>query len=100
MNTISEDILKKSGFISLAQLNALRYLDFNVDVFLRRAKESGYYDNSVFVFFGDHNTSMNPTENFKKEFDLEIQVHHVPFFIYVPPKKPNAQKRFLIKTTS
>lgn len=89
--TISEDVLKKSGFISLAQLNALRYLDFNVDVFLKRAKESGYYDNSIFVFFGDHNTSMNPTANFKKEFDLEIQVHHVPFFIHAPkyikPKK-------------
>ncbi|MDT7832062.1 sulfatase-like hydrolase/transferase [Flavobacteriaceae bacterium S356] len=81
---ISEDVLKKAGFISLAQLNALRYLDFNVDVFLRRAKESGYYDNSIFVFFGDHNTSMNPTANFKKEFDLEIQVHHVPFFIHAP----------------
>jgi len=81
---ISEEVLKKSGFISLAQLNALRYLDFNVDVFLKRAKESGYYDNSIFVFFGDHNTSMNPTEEFKKEFDLEIQVHHVPFFIHAP----------------
>ena len=62
-----------------------------MDVFLKRAKESGYYDNSIFVFFGDHNTSMNPTANFKKEFDLEIQVHHVPFFIHAPkyikPKK-------------
>lgn len=88
---ISDEILNKAGFISLAQLNALRYLDFNVNVFLRRAKESGYYDNTIFVFFGDHNTSMNPTENFKKEFDLEIQVHHVPFFIHAPkyiqPKK-------------
>lgn len=88
---ISAEVLKESGFISLAQLNALRYLDFNVDVFLRRTKKSGYYDNTVFVFFGDHNTSMNPTEQFKKEFDLEIQVHHVPFFIHAPkfikPKK-------------
>ncbi len=81
---ISEALLNRSGFISLAQLNALRYLDFNVDVFLRRAKESGYYDNTIFVFFGDHNTSMNPTKNFKKEFDLAIQVHHVPFFIHAP----------------
>lgn len=81
---ISDETLKKAGFISLAQLNALRYLDFNVATFLRRAKESGYYDNSIFVFFGDHNTSMNPTERFKKEFDLEIQVHHVPFLIHGP----------------
>ena len=90
---IDEVTLKKSGFISLAQLNALRYLDFNVHVFLRRAKESGYYENTVFAFFGDHNTSMNKTEAFKKEFDLGIQVHHVPLFIHAPkflePQKIN-----------
>ena len=68
----------------MAQLNALRYLDFNVHVFLRRAKESGYYENTVFAFFGDHNTSMNQTKTFKKEFDLGIQVHHVPLFIHAP----------------
>jgi phosphoglycerol transferase MdoB-like AlkP superfamily enzyme len=88
---ISKELLKESGFISLAQLNALRYLDFNVEVFLRRAKASGYYDNSIFLFFGDHNTSMTTTKAFKKEFDLQFQVHHVPFFIhapkYVQPKK-------------
>lgn len=81
---IDEVTLKESGFISLAQLNALRYLDFNVHVFLRRAKASGYYENTVFAFFGDHNTSMNKTEAFKKEFDLGIQVHHVPLFIHAP----------------
>jgi len=81
---IDEITLKESGFISLAQLNALRYLDFNVHVFLRRAKESGYYENTVFAFFGDHNTSMNQTKTFKKEFDLGIQVHHVPLFIHAP----------------
>ncbi len=90
---IDEDTLKESGFISLAQLNALRYLDFNVHVFLRRAKASGYYENTVFAFFGDHNTSMNKTEAFKKEFDLGIQVHHVPLFIHAPkflePQKIN-----------
>ena len=90
---IDEDTIKESGFISLAQLNALRYLDFNVHVFLRRAKASGYYENTVFAFFGDHNTSMNKTEAFKKEFDLGIQVHHVPLFIHAPkflePQKIN-----------
>ena len=62
----------------------LRYLDFNVKTFLNKAKESGYYENTIFAFFGDHNTSMNETESFKKEFDLGFQVHHVPFFIHAP----------------
>ena len=82
---ISKELLKKSGFKSVAQINALRYLDFNVDAFLKRAKKSGYYDNTIFLFFGDHNTSMNPVDFLeKKEFELGTQVHHVPFFIHAP----------------
>ena len=82
---ISKELLDKSGFKSVAQINALRYLDFNVDVFLRRAKEAGYYDNTIFLFFGDHNTSMNPVAFLdKNETALGTIVHHVPFFIHAP----------------
>ncbi|MEE9407820.1 MAG: sulfatase-like hydrolase/transferase [Polaribacter sp.] len=83
-NEVSADLLKKSGFKSVAQLNALRYLDFNVARFLERAKEAGYYENTIFAFFGDHNTAMNPTEKYSKEYDLNIQLQHVPFFIHAP----------------
>jgi phosphoglycerol transferase MdoB-like AlkP superfamily enzyme len=53
--------------------------------FLERAKEAGYYDNSIFVFFGDHRGGMKQL-NFldDNEDDLGIQVHHVPFFIHAP----------------
>jgi phosphoglycerol transferase MdoB-like AlkP superfamily enzyme len=82
---VSEALLKKSGFKSVAQINALRYLDFNVDTFLKRAKKSGYYDNTIFFFFGDHNTSMHKIDFLpKKEFELGTDVHHVPFFIHGP----------------
>ena len=83
-NEIDASLLKKSGFKSIAQLNALRYLDFNVDRFLERAKNSGYYDNTIFVFFGDHNTAMKRTEKYSKEYDLNIELQHVPFFIHAP----------------
>jgi phosphoglycerol transferase MdoB-like AlkP superfamily enzyme len=84
-NEIDENTLLKGGFRSLGQLNGIRYLDFNVARFLKRTKESGYYDNSIFVFFGDHRGGMkklNFLEN--NEDDLGIQVHHVPFFIHAP----------------
>ncbi len=83
-NEVKDLLLEKSGFKSIAQLNALRYLDFNVGRFLERAKKSGYYNNTIFVFFGDHNTAMRRTENYTKEFDLNIQSQHVPFFIHAP----------------
>ncbi len=81
---ISENLLNEGGFKSLAQLNALRYLDFNVGKFLERAKKSGYYDNTIFVFFGDHNTAMNKTNLLPKEYDLNIETLHVPFMIHGP----------------
>jgi phosphoglycerol transferase MdoB-like AlkP superfamily enzyme len=84
-NEIDENILLKGGFRSLGQLNGIRYLDFNVARFLKRAKESGYYDNSIFVFFGDHRGGMKKLNFLKNnEDDLGIQVHHVPFFIHAP----------------
>ncbi|PQJ78206.1 LTA synthase family protein [Polaribacter porphyrae] len=93
-NEISNKLLQKSGFKSIEQLNALRYLDFNVGRFLERAKSSGYYDNTVFVFFGDHNTMMNRSENYTNEHDLNINLQHVPFFIHAPKYvKPNEVKR-------
>lgn len=81
---ISPELLDKSGFKSVAQLNALRYLDFNIGRFLQRAKESGYYDDTVFVFFGDHNTMMNRTDFYTNEHDLNINLQHALFFIHAP----------------
>ncbi|WP_439132166.1 LTA synthase family protein [Polaribacter sp.] len=81
---ISSNLLKKSGFKSVAQLNALRYLDFNIGRFLERAKTSGYYDDTVFVFFGDHNTMMNRNKQYTNEHDLNINLQHALLFIHAP----------------
>ncbi|MFL0134423.1 LTA synthase family protein [Tenacibaculum maritimum] len=93
---ISSKELKKAGFDGIERLNALRYLDFNVAKFLTRAQQSGYYDNTIFLFFGDHNTSMRKTNSFAKEFDFDnIQLHHVPFFIHAPKYlKPQTISRY------
>ncbi|WP_288955092.1 LTA synthase family protein [uncultured Polaribacter sp.] len=83
-NEVDEVLLKKSGFKSIAQLNALRYLDFNIGRFLERVKKSGYYKNTIFAFFGDHNTAMSRTDIMPKEYDLNLETLHVPFFIHAP----------------
>ena len=93
---MTEELLKKGGFRSLEQLNALRYLDFNVYRFLERAKKSGYYENTIFVFFGDHNTWVDYFDFTPlKEFELELHLHHVPAFIHAPQyTKPRNYKNF------
>jgi phosphoglycerol transferase MdoB-like AlkP superfamily enzyme len=82
---IDEETLLKGGFRSLGQLNGIRYLDFNIARFLERAKKSGYYNNSIFVFFGDHSIilkGLNGLDN--NEVNLGIQLNHVPCFIHAP----------------
>lgn len=93
-DAISDDLLEQSGFKSVAQLNALRYLDFNIGRFLERAKESGYYDDTIFVFFGDHNTMMNRNHQYTTEDDLNINLQHALFFIHAPNYvKPKVVKK-------
>jgi phosphoglycerol transferase MdoB-like AlkP superfamily enzyme len=99
-NEIDKKTLLKGGFRSLGQLNGIRYLDFNVARFLERAKESGYYNNSIFVFFGDHRGGMKKLDFLKNnEDDLGVQVHHVPFFIHAPnyikPKEINKYAKLI-----
>lgn len=81
---VSAEDLKEGGFRTLPPLNSLRYLDFNIGRFLKIAKEAGYYENTIFAFFGDHNTAMSRTAILPKEYDLNLETLHVPFFIHGP----------------
>ena len=84
-NEIDAETLLKGGFKSLGQLNGIRYLDFNVARFLERTKESGYYDNSIFVFFGDHSIILKGMHGLNNnEVNLGIQLNHTPCFIHAP----------------
>ena len=99
-NEINEKTLLKGGFTSLRQLNGIRYLDFNIARFLERTKESGYYDNSIFVFFGDHSISMKKVSFINNnENKLGLQLHHVPLIIhapkYVTPQKINKYAKLI-----
>jgi phosphoglycerol transferase MdoB-like AlkP superfamily enzyme len=85
LKEVDEELFEKSGFRSLEQLNAIRYLDFNIKEFLKRAKKSGYHDNTIFVFFGDHQGGMNEINHFKPiEDKLGILRHNVPLVIHAP----------------
>ncbi len=42
------------GFNSLEELNSFRFMDHSIGHFLKIAAEEPYFDNTLFVFFGDH----------------------------------------------
>ncbi|SVB13142.1 uncharacterized protein METZ01_LOCUS165996, partial [marine metagenome] len=81
----SETKLNQAGFSSLSQYNAMRLLDNAIGDFITKAKQEAYFDNSIFIFFGDHGTSDPPALHMQKsDFDLKLRSYRVPFFVYAP----------------
>ncbi len=77
--------LHRYGFKSAKQFNAVRLLDFNIGRFLEMARESDYFDNTVFVFFGDHNNRITTLSHMPPAFEqLGLESNHVPHMIYAP----------------
>jgi len=89
---IPEDQIKNAGFRSLAQYNAMRFLDHSIGEFFRLASESSYFENTVFVLFGDHGTSDPRAHHMQpSDYDLKLRSYHVPFIIYDPSNIGSAQ---------
>ncbi|MCW3467550.1 LTA synthase family protein [Chitinophaga nivalis] len=76
---------RQSGFVSVDQFNALRYEDYNVGHLIDMARKDGYLDNTIFVFFGDHNCVLNPYKFMPlPEYDIATGGVHVTAFMYSP----------------
>ena len=80
---ISLDEIKDYGFISSKSYNALRFADFSLGHFMRDMKKKDFYNNTVFVIFGDHGTAdRNAVQVPKGEIVHGLSLLHVPFVIY------------------
>ncbi|MFT3910652.1 MAG: sulfatase-like hydrolase/transferase [Ferruginibacter sp.] len=87
-----KDTLKKYGFDDNGQLNAFRYTDFNYRKFIEAAKKEKYFNNTIFVFVGDHGLHGDAGDLFPQAFTKQgILNEHVPLLFYSPgllkPKK-------------
>lgn len=77
--------VQAAGSRTLAQYNAVRLLDFNIGKFIDMTKASGYYDNTIFVMFGDHNTRIASIDYMAPAFDqLGLESNNVPMLIHAP----------------
>ena len=73
--------LKDNGFDSLAAYNGLRFLDYALESFFAQARRASYFQNTVFVMYGDHG---NPSANQTPWLKLGLTGYHVPLVIYAP----------------
>ncbi len=80
-----KDTLDKYGFDNNEQLNAFRYSDFCFEIFIEAAKKEKYFNNTIFVFVGDHGLRGNAGNMFPQSFTKQgILAEHVPLLFYAP----------------
>ena len=79
------DSLKKFGFQSNEELNAFRFTDFTYQTFIETAKKEKYFNNTIFVFVGDHGINGDAGNMFPKAWSIDgLTTQHVPLLFYAP----------------
>ncbi|MBU1658426.1 LTA synthase family protein [bacterium] len=84
---VSHDEVLKYGFHSVDEYNSFRFMDHAIGHFMKLARESEYYKNTIFVFWGDHGISGSTGEHVTKgegRSSLDLGALRVPFVIYSP----------------
>lgn len=82
---LSLEQVQAAGSRSVEQFNAVRLLDYNIGRLMEIAKAGGYHDNTIFVFFGDHNTRISQIPHMAPAFEqLGLESNNVPLLIYAP----------------
>lgn len=84
LSSIGDDEAKKHGFTSTKEFNSFRFMDHSIGHFLDTAKKEGYFNNTIFVFFGDHGLPGSAPHIQKSEEQLDLTRNHVPLVIYAP----------------
>jgi len=82
---VPKDSLLKYGFESLEEMNAFRYTDFGYRKFIETAQKEKYFNNTIFVFVGDHGIPGNSDAMFPKAWTAQrLTSMHVPLLFYAP----------------
>jgi len=55
-----------------------QYADWALGEFMKSAKKQSWYNNTLFVFLGDHGYSINGT------YEMPLSFHHIPFVMHKP----------------
>src|SRR5690606_15380921 len=71
------DSLERNGFQSVEEYNAFRYTDFCYRKFMEAASKEAYFNNTLFVFIGDHGIGGDAGNLFPLAWK-ELTSQHVP----------------------
>lgn len=60
------------------QENCTLYADWSLGKFLSEAKKTKWYENTIFIFLGDHGQLMGDT------YEMPLSYNHIPFIVHHP----------------
>lgn len=102
---IPEDTLQKYGFESLKEFQAFTYTDYCIQKFMEAAKKSPDFNNTIFIFTGDHGVEGNASAIYPNAWtEQRLSDEHVPLLFYAPAllspqKRPEAVSQIDILPT-
>jgi len=83
--TPSKDSLKNYGFENAEEYNAFRYTDFSYQKFIESAQKEKYFDNTIFIFVGDHGIAGDASKILPPAYTTNgLTYTHVPLLFYAP----------------
>jgi len=82
---IPEEELLKNGFESLKEFNAFAYTDYCFKKFMDSARKEPYFNNTIFVFVGDHGLEGNVGNIYPNAWtEQRLSDEHIPLLFYSP----------------
>lgn len=83
---VPEDTLHKYGFESLKEFHAFCYTDYTIQKFMEYARQQVWFDNTIFVFIGDHGVGGETSYVYSDSLiNLgRLADEHVPMLYYAP----------------
>lgn len=84
-DTLDNETLKTHGFESVDEYNAFRYSDYCIRSFMAKASAQPYFNNTIFVFIGDHGVAGNAQAVYPAVWtEQRLTDLHVPLLFYAP----------------
>lgn len=82
---VSEDSLRKYGFESLKEFQSFCYTDYCFKKLIEEAKEKSWFNNTIFVFVGDHGVEGESSAMYPQVWTSgQLTDEHVPMLFYAP----------------
>ncbi len=82
------DEIEKHGFRSVPDYNAMRFMDHSLGFFIRQARQTEYYRDTIFVFLADHGNMRQAAHLPAYVERLGITEFQSPLVIYQPSTVP------------